>query len=150
MIWKVFYIYTFWDFSDFKSSLQMVLTKVIEEKSDCLERDVYWKGNSDLVFWIKNSFNFWDSWRKIWNMKWRLRNRNVYFVSRLSRIFMSSRCMLLWTPFWDQVTLLIYFFFILMLIFWTPGLLEGVRSNRPCPCICVTVCLSLNISETAH
>ena len=34
--------------------------------------------------------------------------------------------------------------------FWTPGLPEGVLSNRPCPCVCVSVCPSLNISETAH
>ena len=36
--------------------------------------------------------------------------------------------------------------------FWTPGLPEGVLSNRPCPCVCVRVCVrpSLNISETAH
>ena len=38
--------------------------------------------------------------------------------------------------------------------FWISGLPEGVLSNRPCPCVspsmCVSVCLSLNISETVH
>ena len=35
-------------------------------------------------------------------------------------------------------------------LFWTPGLPKGVLSNRPCPCVCLSVCPSLNISETAH
>ena len=30
------------------------------------------------------------------------------------------------------------------------GLPKGVLSNRPCPCVHVSVCPSLNISETAH
>ena len=32
--------------------------------------------------------------------------------------------------------------------YWTPGLPEGVLSNRPCLCVCVCVRPSLNISET--
>ena len=41
---------------------------------------------------------------------------------------------------------------ILLPLFWTPGLPEGVLSNRPCTCVCqcVCVCPSSNISETAH
>ena len=34
--------------------------------------------------------------------------------------------------------------------FWTPGLPDGVHGNRPCPTVSPLVCLSLNISETAH
>ena len=36
-------------------------------------------------------------------------------------------------------------------LFWTPGLPEGVLSNRLCgPCVRPSVCPSLNISKTAH
>ena len=47
---------------------------------------------------------------------------------------------------------------LLQKIFWTPGLLVGVHSNRPCPSVypsvrpsvCPSVRPSLNILETAH
>ena len=35
-------------------------------------------------------------------------------------------------------------------LFWTPGLPNGVHSNRPCPLVRPSVSQSLNISETAH
>ena len=40
------------------------------------------------------------------------------------------------------------------LLFWTPGLPDGVHGNRPCPLVRPSVSPSfrpsLNISETAH
>ena len=30
--------------------------------------------------------------------------------------------------------------------FWTPGLSEGVLSNRPCPCVCPSVRPSVRVS----
>ena len=30
-------------------------------------------------------------------------------------------------------------------VFWTPGLPEGVLSNRPSPCVCVSMCVSVRL-----
>ena len=38
----------------------------------------------------------------------------------------------------------------LIILFWTPGLPDGVHCNRPCPSVRPLVRPSLDISETAH